>query len=114
LTVRIQTTYLTVNGGAIPATVDRGRWRLSRGERLLWGRAPSGRIGALPGGLNQPARLLADTGFFSAHKVEYCQRAGIEALIAVGREGHHPNWRSRYVGLARCQTTSAATDFVSQ
>lgn len=54
------------------------------------------KIGPLPNGLNRPARVLADTGFFSAHNVECCQQAGIEPLIAVGRDEHHPDWRSRF------------------
>ena len=54
------------------------------------------RIAALPEGLNQPDQLLADTGFFSAHNVERCREAGIEPLIAVARDEHHPHWRSRF------------------
>jgi len=54
------------------------------------------RIGALPEGLNQPDQLLADTGFFSERNVQCCQAAGIEPLIAVGRDEHHPDWRSRF------------------
>jgi transposase len=51
---------------------------------------------ALPEGLNQPQRLLADTGYFSAKNVEACHAAKIEPLIAVGRDGHHPAWRERF------------------
>lgn len=54
------------------------------------------RVGALPDGLNHPERLLADTGFFSADNVQCCREAGIEPLIAVGRDAHHPDWRSRF------------------
>ncbi len=54
------------------------------------------RIAALPEGLNQPEHLLADTGFFSERNVQCCQDAGIAPLIAVGRDEHHPNWRSRF------------------
>lgn len=54
------------------------------------------RIAALPEGLNRPGQLLADTGFFSERNVECCQAAGIEPMIAVGRDEHHPNWRSRF------------------
>ncbi|CAI06476.1 IS66 Orf3 like transposase [Aromatoleum aromaticum EbN1] len=54
------------------------------------------RIAALPEGLNQPDQLLADTGFFSERNVERCQAAGIEPLIAVGRDEHHPDWRRRF------------------
>jgi len=54
------------------------------------------RIGALPEGLNRPEQLLADTGFFSERNVQCCQDAGVEPLIAVGRDEHHPDWRSRF------------------
>lgn len=54
------------------------------------------RIGALPEGLNRPERLLADTGFFSERNVQCCQDARVEPLIAVGRDEHHPDWRSRF------------------
>lgn len=54
------------------------------------------RIEALPEGINQPDLLLADTGFFSERNVERCQAAGIEPLIALGRDEHHPNWRCRF------------------
>jgi len=40
--------------------------------------------------------LLADTGYFSAKNVEACVAPGIEPLIAVGRDEHHPAWRERF------------------
>jgi transposase len=49
-----------------------------------------GKIGALPEGLGDPETLLADTGYFSAANVETCEKAGIEPLIAMGRQPHHP------------------------
>jgi IS5 family transposase len=53
-------------------------------------------IGALPEGLKQPKQLLADAGYFSERNVERCQDAGIQPLIAVGRDEHHPDWRRRF------------------
>lgn len=50
---------------------------------------------ALPEGLH-PDRLLADTGYFSAANVAACDAANIAPLIAVGRDGHHPQWRERF------------------
>jgi Transposase DDE domain len=47
-----------------------------------------GKIGALPEGLGDPETLLADTGYFSAANVETCEKAGIEPLIAMGRQPH--------------------------
>jgi transposase len=49
-----------------------------------------GKIGALPGELGEVETLLADSGYFSAGNVEACEKAGIEPLIAMGRQPHHP------------------------
>jgi transposase len=54
------------------------------------------KLRALPEGLNAPATFLADTGYFSADNVDSCRKAGIEPLIAVGREAHHPHWQERF------------------
>jgi hypothetical protein len=54
------------------------------------------KLEALPEGLNQPQQLLADSGFYSEKNVDACHAAGIKPLIAVGREQHHPHWRSRF------------------
>src|SRR3954447_16529550 len=54
------------------------------------------KLAALPEDLGQPETLLADTGYFSAANVETCQAAGIEPLIALGREGHHPSLGERF------------------
>src|SRR5450631_2322992 len=55
-----------------------------------------GKIGALPEGLGDPETLLADTGYFSAANVEACEKAGIEPLIAMGRQPHHPPLTERF------------------
>jgi IS5 family transposase len=65
------------------------------------------RIQALPEGLNRPATLLADTGFFSEKNVEVCQAAKINPLIAVGRDEHHPHWRSRFEESAAPPTSAS-------
>lgn len=54
------------------------------------------KIQALPAGLNQPQHMLADSGFYSENNVDACKAAGIEPLIAVGRDQHHPHWRNRF------------------
>ena len=54
------------------------------------------KLEALPAGLNQPQQLLADSGFYSEKNVEACHAVQIEPLIAVGRDQHHPHWRSRF------------------
>ena len=40
--------------------------------------------------------LLADTGYFSAGNVEACDAAGIEPVIAMGRQPHHPPLAERF------------------
>ena len=47
-------------------------------------------IGALPDDLGKVDTLLADTGYFSAGNVDACNAAGIEPLIAMGRQPHYP------------------------
>jgi hypothetical protein len=54
------------------------------------------KIGALPEELGEPETLLADTGYFSAANVEACEKAGIEPLIAMGRQPHHPPLTERF------------------
>jgi transposase len=53
-------------------------------------------LGALPKELGRVEHLLTDNGFFSAANVDRCAAAGIEPLLAVGRDGHHPHWEARF------------------
>ena len=55
-----------------------------------------GKIGALPEELGEPETRLADAGTFSAANVEACEKAGIEPLIAMGRQPHHPPLSERF------------------
>src|SRR5208282_6096187 len=54
------------------------------------------KIEALPDELGKPECLLADTGYFSAANVAACEKAGIEPLIAMGRQPHHPPSAERF------------------
>ena len=54
------------------------------------------KLQALPEGLNQPEQCLADAGYFSEANVETCEAAGIEPLIALQRDEHHPHWSERF------------------
>ena len=54
------------------------------------------KIGALPAELGQPDALLADTGYFSEANVAACAKAGIDPLIAPGRQAHHPAVDDRF------------------
>jgi hypothetical protein len=53
-------------------------------------------VQALPTGLNQPEQGLADSGYFSADNVAACEQAGVEPLIAITRDHHHPHWPERF------------------
>jgi hypothetical protein len=55
-----------------------------------------GKIDALPEELGEAETLLADTGYFSAGNVAACEAAGIEPLIAMGRQSHHPPLAERF------------------
>lgn len=57
---------------------------------------PVAQVQALPEGLNQPEQLTADASYFSENNVKVCEAAGIEPLIAVTRETHHPHWSERF------------------
>ncbi|HEY1878647.1 MAG TPA: transposase, partial [Caulobacteraceae bacterium] len=48
------------------------------------------RLSAAPAELGRPDTLLADSGYFSSANVEACGDAGIEPLIARGRQPHYP------------------------
>lgn len=54
------------------------------------------RIAALPQELGKTETLLADNGYFSAANVAACDAAGIEPLIACGRQSHHPSLSERF------------------
>jgi transposase len=47
-------------------------------------------LAALPEALGEPETLLADTGYFSESNVDACVAAGIDPLIAQGRQSHYP------------------------
>ena len=49
-----------------------------------------------PEDLPNPQVLLADSGFFSEANVAACEAAGIEPLIALARDEHHPHWSERF------------------
>jgi transposase len=53
---------------------------------------------ALPEALGKAETMLADAGYFSEANVSACVAAGIEPLIAPGRQGHHPSLGERFAG----------------
>jgi len=54
-----------------------------------------GQLAVLPPELGQVETLLADTGYFSEANVQACAAAGIDPLIALGRQPHHPPLAAR-------------------
>ena len=54
------------------------------------------KTGALPEELGKAETMLADSGYFSEANVKACIAAGIEPLLAMGRESHHPSLSERY------------------
>ena len=55
-----------------------------------------GQLAALPAALGQVETLLADTGYFSEANVQACVAAGVDPLIATGRQPHHPPLAARF------------------
>ena len=55
-----------------------------------------GQLAALPERLGQVGTLLADTGYFSEANVQACAAAGIDPLLAMGRQPHHPPLAARF------------------
>ncbi len=53
-------------------------------------------VSALPETLGKAELLLADNGYFSAANVDACAAAGIDPLIAMGRDPHHPSLAERF------------------
>ncbi len=53
-------------------------------------------VSALPEALGKADVLLADNGYFSEANVKACAAAGIDPLIAMGREPHHPSLAERF------------------
>jgi transposase len=65
------------------------------------------KLKGLPEELGRAERLLADSGYASEKNVESCAAAGIEPLIALKREGHHPSWRKRFAADPKAPPESA-------
>jgi transposase len=54
------------------------------------------KINALPKALGKADVMLGDNGYFSAANVTACLAAGIEPLLALGRDPHHPSLSERF------------------
>lgn len=53
-------------------------------------------LAELPKALGNPEHLLTDSGYYSAANVSACTASGIEPLMAVKREEHHPSPCARF------------------
>ena len=40
--------------------------------------------------------LIADTGYCSEKNIKAWEQAGVESLLSVARQDHHPHWRERF------------------
>jgi Transposase DDE domain len=54
------------------------------------------KIAELPGELGKVDELLGDNGYYSEANVNACAAAGIEPVIAMGGEAHHPSLGERF------------------
>ena len=54
------------------------------------------KLAVLPAELGQVETLLADTGYCSEANVQACVVAGIDPLLAMGRQPHHPPLAERF------------------
>ena len=56
-------------------------------------------LDALAPEIGKPAAVAMDNGYFSAANLAACQKRGIDAYIATGREAHHQDWHSFFQEL---------------
>ena len=68
------------------------------------------KVGALPQELGEVEHLLADAGYFSAGNVEACEKAGVEPVIAMGRQPHHPPLAQRFEKTPEAPKTPTAVE----
>ena len=53
-------------------------------------------LSELPQALGPVRTLLADAGYYSEANVNACVEAGVEPLLAPGRQAHHLSWQERF------------------
>jgi len=57
--------------------------------------------------------LIADSGYCSEKNIKACEAAGIDPLIAVARDEHHPGWRERHSEPALLPDNATPTQAMS-
>jgi transposase len=58
-------------------------------------------LDALAPEIGKPDAVAMDNGYFSAANLAACQKRGIDAYIATGRETHHQGWHSFFQELGK-------------
>jgi transposase len=56
-------------------------------------------LDAMPAEIGKPKAAAMDNGYFSEANIAACQKRGIEAYIATGREPHHKDWHTFFAEL---------------
>ena len=56
-------------------------------------------LDAMPAEIGRPKAAAMDNGYFSEANITACQKRGIEAYIATGREAHHKDWHTFFAEL---------------
>ncbi len=67
-------------------------------------------LAGLPEALGRVEHVLADNGYFSAANAEHCVQSKIEALLAAGRDAHHPHWQDRFTEPPALAEPASAVD----
>ena len=65
-------------------------------------------LAALDPALGQAVGVAMDNGYFSPATLQACERCGLEAYIATGREPHHQSWRSFFADLPEPSAETAS------
>jgi len=59
-------------------------------------------LAELPADIGTVDTVLADNGYFSEANVTTCIEAGMQPLLAAGRESHHLPWQERFTEPTPC------------
>ncbi len=54
---------------------------------------------AIPSAIGIPEAAALDAGYFGPATLTACDKRGIQAYIATGRDPHHPSWQQRFASL---------------
>jgi len=81
-------TMLVVGAGVTQAPNDKGQVEpMLQSLQQLQAKAPQ---------LGTVESLIADTGYCSEKNITACEQAGVDPLMAVARQEHHPHWSARH------------------